>query len=250
MAIITSGNVYSEDDQLTHTNLNAMFSGAAFHADAVDNVTVELSSLKLQVKGASIDTAQLKDGGVLLAKMGANSVDSDQYVDGSIDEIHLSDNSVDSRAYVDGSIDAAHLGPTAIGGQTEFTVTPDDADELLYSDGGVIKKIGIDTFFRHPSVPKAYGIVTWTPSTTEHLSHYNVASVAEPSTHSRQVNFSTNMAGTNYVVVLTPFDPREDYANTAPYVYSRAADHFIIEWSIAEATNREISFAVFGLLAS
>tara|TARA_R110002110_G_scaffold35127_8_gene118891 strand:- start:7097 stop:7273 length:177 start_codon:yes stop_codon:yes gene_type:complete len=58
------------------------------------------------------------------------------------------------------------------------------------------------------------------------------------------------MAGTNYVVILTPKDPRENYANTAPYVFSRAADHFIIEWSIAEATNREISFAVFGLLAS
>ena len=45
----------------------------------------------------------------------------------------------------DGTITAAKVEDTFISGQTEITSGLDAADELLYSDGGTIKKVGLDT---------------------------------------------------------------------------------------------------------
>ena len=45
----------------------------------------------------------------------------------------------------DGTISAAKVENTFISGQTEITSGLDAADELLYSDGGTIKKVGLDT---------------------------------------------------------------------------------------------------------
>ena len=46
----------------------------------------------------------------------------------------------------DGTITAAKVEDTFISGQTEITSGLAAADELLYSDGGTIKKIGLDNF--------------------------------------------------------------------------------------------------------
>ena len=45
----------------------------------------------------------------------------------------------------DGTISAAKVENTFISGQTEITSGLDAADELLYSDGGTIKRVGLDT---------------------------------------------------------------------------------------------------------
>ena len=45
----------------------------------------------------------------------------------------------------DGTISAAKVEDTFISGQTEITSGLDAADELLYSDGGTIKRVGLDT---------------------------------------------------------------------------------------------------------
>ena len=45
----------------------------------------------------------------------------------------------------DGTITAAKVEDTFISGQTEITSGLAAADELLYSDGGTIKKVGLDT---------------------------------------------------------------------------------------------------------
>ena len=45
-----------------------------------------------------------------------------------------------------GAVETAMLNDNIISGQTEITSGLADADELLYSDGGTLKRVGIDTF--------------------------------------------------------------------------------------------------------
>ena len=81
-----------------------------------------------------IDSEHYVAGSIDLEHMSANSVDSDQYVDGSIDLIHMSANSVDSDQYVDGSIDRIHLEADII----DSTKLADNAvNSEHYVDGSI-----------------------------------------------------------------------------------------------------------------
>ena len=61
MAILQTGNTYSDGNQVTSTNLNAAVNAATFVSGAVDNVTTQLSG-----SGQII----VKDGGITAAKLG------------------------------------------------------------------------------------------------------------------------------------------------------------------------------------
>ena len=61
-----------------------------------------------------LTSADIEDGVISAADLGANSVDSSELVDGSVDNSHMSVNSIDSDQYVDGSIDNAHLANDAV----------------------------------------------------------------------------------------------------------------------------------------
>jgi cytoskeletal protein CcmA (bactofilin family) len=143
-----------------HISADAI-TGAKIADDAIDSE---------HYTDGSIDTAHIADSQITVAKMAVNSIDSDQYVDGSIDTAHIADsqitvakmavNSIDSDQYVDGSIDTAHISADAIteakiadnavesehindnviSGQTSLASGIADADELLISDAGLIKR--------------------------------------------------------------------------------------------------------------
>ena len=49
----------------------------------------------------------------------------------------------------DDAVESEHLNNNVISGQTEITSGLADADELLYSDGGTIKRVGLDTLTTH-----------------------------------------------------------------------------------------------------
>ena len=134
----------------------------------------------------AINSEHYTDGSIDLAHMSVNSIDSDQYVDGSIDTAHIAnlqittgliaadaitsakiaDDAIDSEHYTDGSIDTAHVSADAIteakiadnavesehlndnviSGQTALASGIADADELLISDAGTIKRVDASVF--------------------------------------------------------------------------------------------------------
>jgi len=63
MAILVTGNTFSNGDQVTATKLNASVNSATFHADAVDGSTTQLSSGSIIVKDGGIVPAKLSTGG-------------------------------------------------------------------------------------------------------------------------------------------------------------------------------------------
>ena len=52
---------------------------------------------------------------------------------------------ITEASIADDAVESEHLNDNVISGQTEITSGLVDADELLYSDGGTIKKVGLDT---------------------------------------------------------------------------------------------------------
>ena len=79
----------------------------------------------------AITSADIEDGVVSAADLGANSVDSSELVDGSIDTSHI------GALQVTG----AKLNTDVISAQTALGATPADTDELLVSDAGVLKRV-------------------------------------------------------------------------------------------------------------
>jgi hypothetical protein len=78
-----------------------------------------------------VTSADIEDGVVSAADLGANSVDSSELVDGSIDTSHIGATQVTG----------AKLNNDVISAQTALGATPADTDELLVSDAGVLKRV-------------------------------------------------------------------------------------------------------------
>ncbi len=56
---------------------------------------------------------------------------------------------ITEASIADDAVESEHLNNNVISGQTEISSGLADADELLYSDGGTIKKVGLDTLQSH-----------------------------------------------------------------------------------------------------
>ena len=96
--VVTGHTIQSAGTDLT-TRANLNFTGGL---EATDDSVNDQSDISISDGG--VDTDQLADDAVTLAKMDVNSVDSDQYVDGSIDAVHLSDDSVTTEKIEDEAV--------------------------------------------------------------------------------------------------------------------------------------------------
>ena len=74
MAILSKGTTYSDGDQVTSTNLNALVDSATFASGAVDDSTTQLSSGKIIVKDLGIATGKLAASAVTTAKIANSNV--------------------------------------------------------------------------------------------------------------------------------------------------------------------------------
>lgn len=156
MAILSKGTTYSDGDQVTSTNLNALVDSATFASGAVDDSTTQLSSGKIIVKDLGVSTGKLAASAVTTAKITDSNVTkakienlADYKVLGNVsggaaapaevailDEDNMSSNSATSlatqqsiKAYVDTQLTAEDLdfagdsgtGSVDLDGQT-FTI--------------------------------------------------------------------------------------------------------------------------------
>ena len=80
----------------------------------VDDSTIEIVSNSLQVKDLGIVGAKIGADAIDGSKVADSSIDSEHIVSGAIDLAHMSVDSVDSDQYVDGSIDTVHIGDNQI----------------------------------------------------------------------------------------------------------------------------------------
>jgi len=74
MAILSKGTTYSDGDQVTSTNLNALVDSATFASGAVDDSSTQLSSGKIIVKDLGIATGKIATSAVTTAKIADSNV--------------------------------------------------------------------------------------------------------------------------------------------------------------------------------
>ena len=250
MAKFSKGHSFVESEQITHEKLNNLVDAATFASDAVDDSTTEISSGAIIVKTGGITNAQLASNAVKETNIVDLSVSTAKLAGDAVTNAKIADNAIDSDNYIDASIDQEHLNNDVITGQDALAEMPSLTDTILISDAdasGDLKKLEL---MKHLPLPKCYGNVTYTSATPAVVAgSYNVASVAEVDTKGRRINFTTNMADTNYVVIagITHSEYETNFFTT--YVVSKAVDHFILSSEHNEATGRELSFVVFGSYA-
>ena len=250
MAKFTKGHSFVEDEQITHTKLNNLVDSANFASDAVDGTTTDLSSGAIIVATGGITVAQLADNAVEEAKIKNLNVTTGKIANDAINADKIADNAIQAEHYSDGSISEEHLNNNVISGQAALNATPSLTDTVLISDAddsGNLKKLEL---MKHLPLPKCYGNVTYTSSTPAVVpGAYNVASVSEVDSKGRRIDFTTNMADSNYVVIAGVTGPGFERNFYTTYVVSKAPDHFILSNDADENSGRELSFVVFGNLA-
>ena len=92
-----------------------------------------------------LTSADIQDGVITAADLGANSVDSSELVDGSVDIAHLSaSGTASSSNFLRGDnawTAVSGFDVSSITGATALAAEPEDTDEFVLSDGGVLKRI-------------------------------------------------------------------------------------------------------------
>lgn len=251
MAVITIGSSWSNGDQLTPAALNAKWTSATFASGAVDGTTTALSGGAIIVKDLGIDTAQLAADAVTRAKIADDQINSEHYVDESIENAHLAAGSVagsgtgatGTNVIEANSIGHDDINNDFISGQTELSEAPNDADELLLSDGGTIKKIGIDNLMKHPAIPKAYGFVD---VSTDTVTGYKVTSATHGTATTTTIVLGVTMDSTNYAVVCTNQTDTQGDDEIVINVTGKTTTGFVVE---TVNDDVDFSFVVFGSLA-
>ena len=246
----TAGEIFTESEQVTHTKLNLAQTNLKFTDDAVDGTTLQRSGEKLAVKNGGIDTAQLNDAAVETAKINDGAVTNAKLGADSVNGSKIADNSIERDHYVDASIYHEHLNGDVIQGQDALSAVPHlTQDEMLVSDNGTLKKLA---FMRHLPLPRAYGLVKMDgyPGTGDVLNRYNCTCSAYAS-GTYTITLDNAMSDTNYTILITshattPWDDESD--NRAVQIVN--ASSFMIHSSTNQLSFQDISFVVFGTLAT
>lgn len=256
MPKVTTSTSFSEDDQLTHTSLNSLFTNSSFHSSAVDDTTLELSSGAMRLKAAGggngIDTTHIKDDAINAAKIADDAVETAQIKDAAVTTAKLGPDAVDGTKIADDAIDETHLAGTLISGHAELEALPTAAQDLiLVSDNGVLKKLD---FMKWLPLPRAYSKIVGSSSPSLAGEYAcSLASYANGSGASTYtITLANAMADMNYVVNVQvgPHSSTvywHDDAST-PSVQIDSTTQFRIHWHSNHKTN-DLYFVVHGELS-
>ena len=110
--------------------------GAKIADDAVDSE---------HYTDGSIDTAHLADDAITSAKIADDAITSALIADDAIVTAAIADDAITSALIADDAVTGATINNDIISAQSEIASGLATADELLYSDGGTVKRVGLDT---------------------------------------------------------------------------------------------------------
>ena len=98
----------------------------------------------------TVETADIQADAITGAKIADDAIDSEHYTDASIDTAHIANlqittgliaaDAITEAKIADNAVESEHVNDNFISGQTALTSGIADADELLISDNGTIKR--------------------------------------------------------------------------------------------------------------
>ena len=148
-----------------------------------------------------VTSADIEDGVVSAADLGANSVDSSELVDGSVDLAHLSaSGTASSSTFLRGDNSwVAAGGDLSFGGDTfgaDKTIGSNDTYSLSFETDGT-ERLKLHSDGRGLSEFTAKAWVNWDQNGALNDSH-NVASITDHATGTYSVVLDNDMSGTDY----------------------------------------------------
>jgi len=129
MAILSKGTTYSDGDQVTSTNLNALVDSATFASGAVDDSTTQLSGGKIIVKDLGISTGKLAASAVTTAKIAGSNVTTAKIAAANITTSLIADSNV-TKAKIENLADYKVLGNVSGGAAAPAEVAILDEDNM------------------------------------------------------------------------------------------------------------------------
>tara|TARA_B100000530_G_scaffold65020_1_gene38177 strand:- start:3125 stop:6700 length:3576 start_codon:yes stop_codon:yes gene_type:complete len=100
----------------------------------------DVTNAKILVSDGTSYEEVAVSGDVTIANTGAVTIAS-----GAVETAMIAGDAITEAKIADDAVESEHLNNNVISGQTEITSGLADADELLYSDAGTLKKVGMDT---------------------------------------------------------------------------------------------------------
>ena len=104
MAVISTGQTFSDGEQVTAAKLNTAVNGSTFDSGAVDNASTQLSGGAIIVKDSGVTTAKIADSNVTTAKI----------ADANVTTAKIADSNVTTAKIADASITVAKLATTVL----------------------------------------------------------------------------------------------------------------------------------------
>ena len=129
MAILSKGTTYSDGNQVTSSNLNALVDSATFASGAVDDSTTQLSSGKIIVKDLGIATGKLATSAVTTAKIAGSNVTTAKIAAANITTSLIADSNV-TKAKIENLADYKVLGNVSGGAAAPAEVAILDEDNM------------------------------------------------------------------------------------------------------------------------
>ena len=129
MAILSKGTTYSDGDQVTSTNLNALVDSATFASDAVDDSTTQLSSGAIIVKDLGISAGKLATSAVTTAKIAGSNVTTAKIAAANITTSLIADSNV-TKAKIENLANYKVLGNVSGGAAAPAEVALLDEDNM------------------------------------------------------------------------------------------------------------------------
>ena len=144
-AVVTASIV---DANVTTAKIAAdAITGAKIADDAINSEHYTDGSIDTaHIANLQITTGLIAADAVTNAKIADDAIDSEHYTDGSIDTAHISADAITEAKIADNAVESEHINDNVISGQTELASGIADADELLISDAGTIKRVDASVF--------------------------------------------------------------------------------------------------------
>ena len=128
MAVLTTGNTFSNGDQVTAGSLNNAVNDAEFAAGAVDGISTQKSgSGAIIVKDLGIDTGKIATGAVTTAKLATDSVSTAKIIDSNVTKAKIENF---TNLTVLGNVSGSSAAPAEVTILDEDNMVSDSATSL------------------------------------------------------------------------------------------------------------------------
>ena len=138
MAVLSTGQTFSDGEQVTAAKLNTAVNSSTFDSGSVDNASTQLSGGAIIVKDTGITTAKIADSNVTTAKIADANVTTAKILDANVTTAKIADSNVTAAKIADSNVTKAKIENVAdmkvLGNTSGTSAAPSEVSVLDEDD--------------------------------------------------------------------------------------------------------------------